>query len=752
MVLGFCLCVIIFALGAMGFTLSIIYDISYGFSDASVDTLIGNGTSEAPYLIRCGKELLCLEKGAKTEEAFLSGKYAKVQNNIVVLPFMNIKDVQEQANASFSGTLDGDNHLLVGLKDVSEAEYAGMFRALNGTVKNLRLCCSSFKGVNAGGIAGVVGIDGLIKNVSVNGSVKTSGECAGALTGVNYGRIINCTFDRGAVGKTGELGEVAGFLSDGKSTRFMEYPEPVVKNIADDFDDAYVKVILGDATDRIRGFYNYLEDTWCFVRPKSDDEWRLCFIDDRSNYEIDFDKGTKKAQFEYNGNTYNVNLFEYNDTPSLFLKTIAKNGRDYIYEDKANTIAALGYCINEDGIIDEPLQITSVTGRGNDSFQNDLEWKNGFSITFDDRHSVFGLEDNDDYLLLPGYRYSSLLAYAIEKDLFSEVHTKFAPEYRLVQLYMNDEYMGLYMLTDSMEIDKNRFDLIDSYAQTKSINQNKLAEYKKNTEQDEEGNITKVYYDIPNTPKDITGGYILELDLKDYPDSRSRFVSAKGVPLSLKSNNYASNDQLEYVYNFWDDFEKAVISPDGFNSKGKYYADYIDIDSMADLTLQLELSCDISFLGSIYFYKDSDELGDGKLHAANHWDLERSYSDVKLAKKKSFIMDARYDKFVKFGLDFWLALYGHEDFRKALKDKWFNNYSNAVELILADGETYNKEGVGSINYYLKRYEESAVINSNRWPGCAWYEKGESIREFLTIRKDLLDSDEFWENCLEHEEE
>lgn len=58
--------------------------------------------------------------------------------------------------------------------------------------------------------------------------------------------------------------------------------------------------------------------------------------------------------------------------------------------------------------------------------------------------------------------------------------------------------------------------------------------------------------------------------------------------------------------------------------KGKYYTDYIDLESFADQWLFYELNEENSVNSSVYYYKDSDICGDGKLHASWPWDMEHS--------------------------------------------------------------------------------------------------------------------------------
>lgn len=71
-------------------------------------------------------------------------------------------------------------------------------------------------------------------------------------------------------------------------------------------------------------------------------------------------------------------------------------------------------------------------------------------------------------------------------------------------------------------------------------------------------------------------------------------------------------------------FEDALYAADGYNEKGKYYTEYMDITSFADQWLFYELNTEISMSSSIYYYKQSEVDGDGLLHACYPWDMEHA--------------------------------------------------------------------------------------------------------------------------------
>ena len=86
-------------------------------------------------------------------------------------------------------------------------------------------------------------------------------------------------------------------------------------------------------------------------------------------------------------------------------------------------------------------------------------------------------------------------------------------------------------------------------------------------------------YKIPYNPKDITGGYLMEFVMD--MDEPSGFTTKGGQNVNLKGPEYCTVEQINYIADFMQDLEDALYSSTGYNSKGKYYTDYIDVHSAA---------------------------------------------------------------------------------------------------------------------------------------------------------------------------
>lgn len=134
--------------------------------------------------------------------------------------------------------------------------------------------------------------------------------------------------------------------------------------------------------------------------------------------------------------------------------------------------------------------------------------------------------------------------------------------------------------------------------------------------------------DVPNDPEDITGGYLLEMELPErYKDEISGFVTTGGQAVTMKCPECVSKAQIDYIADFYQKVEDALYSKDGYYTDGDGnrhpLSEYVDIESLARMYLIQEFSMNLdSGITSFYFYKDSYITGDGKLHAAPVWDFD----------------------------------------------------------------------------------------------------------------------------------
>lgn len=100
-----------------------------------------------------------------------------------------------------------------------------------------------------------------------------------------------------------------------------------------------------------------------------------------------------------------------------------------------------------------------IRGRGNATWTNYP--KKPYRIKFSSKQSPFGFPSNKDWVLLAQYNDKSLLREAYMSEVSKAVECEYNINYQHVNLYLNNEYLGVYLLVDQVKTGKNRVNVED---------------------------------------------------------------------------------------------------------------------------------------------------------------------------------------------------------------------------------------------------------------------------------------------------
>lgn len=433
------------------------------------------------------------------------------------------------------------------------------------------------------------------------------------------------------------------------------------------------------------------------------------------------------------GNTTTIIGLEHPVSINTVVIQLERGGLAYIHESQDNCLTGSMRIYSGNGTLRYEGGLERFKGRGNNSWYCP---KKGYGIKLDTTADLLNLGQARGYVLIPTYRDASLLNFKIAYDLSKEVGTQYTHSADYVELYVNSEYLGVYLLTEQNEINKDRYDLMNLEELTQAMNSEWLWDYESANEfgldlgREVE---TKAYYLIENNPLNITGGYLLELDQADkVGKSPSRFRTREGTPIGIRNPTFASKEQVYYISEYFQDFEDALYAEDGYNSKGKYYLDYIDLDSFAKTWLMNELTMDTSILSSQFIWKDSDAVGDGKLHAGSVWDMEHS-----------FVEQNRTEDYLR-GQGFWGNLYNHPEFREKVYHVWLEKYIPAIQKLYGEKTLYQAYAINSIDTYVDYISVAAGNNFEKWSESwsddvderglsSWEEEIDYVKKFIADR-------------------
>ncbi|MBQ2701120.1 MAG: CotH kinase family protein, partial [Clostridia bacterium] len=437
-------------------------------------------------------------------------------------------------------------------------------------------------------------------------------------------------------------------------------------------------------------------------------------------------------------NKATLNVMKSANLNALFITTESGSMKE-IHKDKEHRESGHFVMLSPAGDIALELPLDEIKGRGNSSFRYK---KKPYQIKFEEKIDLLGMGKAKKWILLTNYIDNSLLRNRIGFEVSRAVGFEATCENEFVDLYLNHEYAGNYLLTEKMEIGKTRIDIADLEGATEDVNEGDLDSYPKAGRRGYKKN-TRKYWEIPNDPEDITGGYLLELELTTrYAQEASGIVTKRGQPVVIKEPEYASEAQVNYIGDLLQAFEDAIFAKDGVNpTTGKHYSEYIDKESYVTKFLIEEVLKNYDAnRTSQYFYKPADSQST-LLHAAPIWDFDQSLDNYGMNGSKAFLASNKATSFHWFP-----RAYAIPDFRQRVEELYAEKFVPVINILLGKGGTLGE--LRSIESYADEIKASAQMNFRRWGYIEYPERytsaGKTFEESIAYLHEFLERR--MENC------
>ena len=249
------------------------------------------------------------------------------------------------------------------------------------------------------------------------------------------------------------------------------------------------------------------------------------------------------------------------------LDTIKSGTKDIKYPGNKVTLS-------NNGEVEEFTDV-EVKGRGNSTWR---QVKKPFQLKFSEKTDLLSMGKGKKWVLLANYLDETGLRNATAFEIGKMLEMEFTPTGEFIELYVNDEYEGLYYLTRKTEISGNGVDL--------------------------------------KTPD----GILVELD-NAYGKYEGCYDTDAGDCLTI-SDVVDEESEKVVMEEFTADFnrmELALESGDYFT-----FTEFADVESFAKYFLLSEFTLNVdSYLTSLYFYRD-----DGKIHAGPGWDFDMTFDNA----------------------------------------------------------------------------------------------------------------------------
>lgn len=214
---------------------------------------------------------------------------------------------------------------------------------------------------------------------------------------------------------------------------------------------------------------------------------------------------------------------------------------------------------------------------------------------------LLGMPPESDWVLYAPYMDKTMmrnyLAYTLTREM-----GRWASRVRYVELILNNEYQGIYLLAEKIKRDSSRV------------------------------NISKLL-PTDNTGIELTGGYIFSLDkepngwLSSYPTPGATNQARRQFSYVYPKSADITTQQKSYIKQTVDDFESTLAGPN-FQDPSFGVRKHADLTSFIDFLIMNELSRNIDgYRLSSYFHKNKN-VGDGRIKAGPAWDFDLGFKNA----------------------------------------------------------------------------------------------------------------------------
>lgn len=322
---------------------------------------------------------------------------------------------------------------------------------------------------------------------------------------------------------------------------------------------------------------------------------------------------------------------------------------------------------------------TEIKGRGNSTWEVD---KKPFQIKLNTKRNLLGIGSGESktWILLANYYDKSLMRNKIMNDLQRELLPDTNLNSKFVDLYIDGEYLGNYLLCEKIQIGQNRVNLQNKYGVLAEIDLG----YAEGT-------------DDPKFRTDKTKGIFViketyaEEELKEQDlDNGETIESVKQEAIELFKADINKFEDLIYAENpDWNQISKMI-----------------DVESFVNYYFLIELAEDLDrFLTSTYLYKDGP---DDVIHIGPVWDSDHAlgyFSEI--YPEYGAVTTTDYTLWnPRSQIKWYTQLYRNKEFATLLNKNYKDNIKNVFSTIPDKLDSYKNSMVKSSEMNYIRWKEA----------------------------------------------
>lgn len=329
--------------------------------------------------------------------------------------------------------------------------------------------------------------------------------------------------------------------------------------------------------------------------------------------------------------------------------------------------------------------------------------KKAYNIKFQEPVELLGMEEGKKWALVSNPFEKSMLRPAIGFELAAAMSIEYTSEVKLCQVWLNDQWMGVYSVMEPVEAGEGRVEI---------------------------------------NPED--GDFLLERNINRTEERTTYIESSQGFRFEFNEPEEPEEEQIRECESLLEKAEEAI-----FTVNHRKYSKYIDVGSFVDFYIFHEFVKDIDFgeYSTRYYFKD------GIMYAGPPWDLDFTMGNVAVDKDE--------DKYRVYNVDgdFYgstkeLWAYSEDYYYTLCQDPWFMDKVAKrwaeVRLVAENLAVDNQLGTNAIDKYMAEYRDilekdfeiyGRDIHMSEWqkPGKTYMDNVDMLRNWIIKRVEYLDT-------------
>lgn len=383
---------------------------------------------------------------------------------------------------------------------------------------------------------------------------------------------------------------------------------------------------------------------------------------------------------------FTLKFVQSGNVPAMYID-VASGSMAHIHEVKGNEEPGTLRLYTAEGTLDFSGNLDSIKGRGNDSWSKE---KKPYSLKLGTEADLLGMGSAQRWVLLSNYNDPTHIRNKVVYDLAGTLGMPYTPGCTWVDLYLNGEYAGLYLLSERNEVHPQRVDVAEEES-----------------------------FLVSMEPVGRLAG-------QEYP----YVTTGSNMAFRVRSSAFSAETMTTILQTV----DNAIHAEDGIDPvTGTHWRELIDLDSWVRKYLIEEIFGNLDANAASQFYYYVGDGTEGTLYAGPVWDYDLSMGSHMVWQTQAT------DAFFAASPHIWseddhpwfYAMTRQEEFRSRAMELYEKEFRPRLAALLETG----------LADYAGRITQAAAMNQIRCASEDFGEHMQRVRDYMEKRLEFLDS--FW---------